>query len=162
MADVQVWVAACQPGGVEVCSDRTYRFGVAPDALWDAIGTVEHFESWWPWLRSFDGDALAEGQVWSCVVQPPLPYVLRFGVALEEVIEPRLVRVTVAGDIVGSATLEIRPIDGASEVRLRSALSPRNGLLRVVAAVAWPVVRYGHDWVLDTGARQFRRRAFLT
>jgi hypothetical protein len=29
----------------------------------------------------------------------------------------------------------------------------------VVAGVAAPLVRRGHDWVLDTGARQFRDRA---
>jgi hypothetical protein len=28
-----------------------------------------------------------------------------------------------------------------------------------VARVAQPVVTFGHDWVLDTGARQFRSRA---
>ena len=32
-------------------------------------------------------------------------------------------------------------------------------MLRTFAAVARPVVRFGHDWVLDTGVQQFRSRA---
>jgi hypothetical protein len=40
-----------------------------------------------------------------------------------------------------------------------SHLEPGNSLLRAVARLAAPVVRYGHDWVLDTGARQFIDRA---
>lgn len=147
---------------MEIRSDRTFRFGVTPEAFWDASSGVEHYRRWWPWLRSFDATALAVGQVWSCVVQPPLPYALRFDLTLDEVVAPSLVRATVAGDIVGSATLRIEAIDGGCEVRLRSALSPRNDILRVAAALARPIVRFGHDWVLDTGARQFGDRALLT
>ena len=47
----------------------------------------------------------------------------------------------------------------ASEVRLTSSLEPGNGFLRTVARLAAPVVRYGHDWVLDSGARGFIERA---
>lgn len=144
---------------MRVRSDRTYRFDVTPDAFWAASSAVEQYRRWWPWLRSFDAAALAEGQVWACVVQPPLPYTLRFDLTLEEVVEPSLVRATVTGDIVGSATLEIEAVAGGCEVNLRSTLSPRNDVLRVAATVARPIVRFGHDWVLDTGVRQFRRRA---
>ena len=142
---------------MEIRSDRTYAFDLSPDALWDAIGDVQRYRCWWPWLRSFDGDGLAEDQVWSCVVQPPLPYVVRFDLTLEEVRAPRSVRATASGDIVGAARLDIRPVQTGSELRLRSSLAPRNDLLRVLTAVARPLVRLGHDWVLDTGARQFRR-----
>ena len=44
------------------------------------------------------------------------------------------------------------------ELRLRSALSPQNRVLRLVTLGARPVARFGHDWVLDSGVRQFRRR----
>ncbi len=142
---------------MEIHSDRTYGFDLPPAALWDAISGVQHYPRWWPWLRSFDGAGLVEGQVWSCVVQPPLPYVVRFDLTLEEVLAPSFIRATASGDIVGSATLDIRPLATGGELRLRSSLAPRNELLRVFAAVARPLVRRGHDWVLDTGARQFRR-----
>lgn len=67
---------------------------------------------------------------------------------------------SVSGDIVGSATLTIdADHDGESVVRLVSRLAPSNSFLRRIARVARPVVRFGHDWVLDTGAAQFRRGA---
>ncbi len=64
-----------------------------------------------------------------------------------------------AGDVVGEARLEIRDHPQGCEARLVSSLAPGNGLLKVVARMASPMVRFGHDWVLDTGARQFIRRA---
>ena len=142
---------------MEIRSDRTYRFALAPDALWAGIGEVGWYRRWWPWLRSFDGRAVRTGEVWSCVVQPPLPYVVRFDLTLDEVVEARFVRATAVGDITGAATIEIRGVEEGSELRLQSSLAPRSDLLRLVAVVARPLVERGHDWVLDTGARQFRR-----
>jgi len=102
--------------------------------------------------------ALAAGEVWLCEVQPPLPYALRFRVRLDEVEPARLVRATVDGDIVGSAHLELTDRPEGCRARLTSELAPRHRVLRAVARVAAPVARYGHDWVLDTGAGQFVRR----
>jgi hypothetical protein len=33
-------------------------------------------------------------------------------------------------------------------------------MLKTVARLARPMAQFGHDWVLDTGARQFRSHAF--
>jgi hypothetical protein len=80
-------------------------------------------------------------------------------VALEEVTAPTTVRASITGDVVGEARLDIVEQPDGSEARLVSHLEPGNGFLKAVARVAAPVVRYGHDWVLDTGARQFIDRA---
>ena len=45
------------------------------------------------------------------------------------------------------------------ELRLTAALSPGSPAFRVLATLARPLVTRGHDWVLDTGARQFVDRA---
>jgi hypothetical protein len=97
---------------------------------------------------------------WSAVVQPPLPYRLRFELHLGDVEPPRVVTADVTGDITGSARLEITPSDEGCELHLLSELRPTNPMLRAVAQVAAPMARFGHDWVLDTGLRQFRARAF--
>jgi hypothetical protein len=144
---------------VRVRSDRRYRFDVSPEGLWERISDVDEFCRWWPWLRGFEADELCAGEAWDCTVQPPLPYLLRFTIALEEVVPPRLVTACVTGDIVGDARLEVGAQDAGCVVRLQSDLAPGNRYLRAVASVARPLVRYGHDWVLDTGARQFSRRA---
>jgi uncharacterized protein YndB with AHSA1/START domain len=144
---------------VQVTSDRLYRFDRSPGELWAAISRTDGYRSWWPWLRNLDAAGLIAGAAWECTVQPPLPYSLRFTVYLDEVVEAERVEARVSGDIEGSARLELHGDDAGCEARLVSALAPRNGVLRVVAAAAPRIVRFGHDWVLDTGARQFRARA---
>jgi uncharacterized protein YndB with AHSA1/START domain len=144
---------------VQVCSDRSFRFDVAPDVLWSVLADVDAYQGWWPWLRRFDATGLVAGDVWQCTVQPPLPYSLTFAVSIDRVEPPHRVAATVGGDIEGAASLEVLRRGAGSEAHLVSSLAPRNPVLRAVAAVAGPVVRYGHDWVLDTGARQLAARA---
>lgn len=123
------------------------------------MARVDAYREWWPWLRDFEAAALTSGERWSAVVQPPLPYRLRFELRLHEVVAPRLVSAEVSGDIEGSARLEITPTADGSELHLVSELAPTNAVLRTVAQLASPMVRFGHEWVLDTGLRQFRDRA---
>jgi uncharacterized protein YndB with AHSA1/START domain len=144
---------------VEVRSDRRWRFDVAPDVLWAALADVDAYRAWWPWLRSLEGAAFAPGAEWRCVVQPPLPYRLTFALTLEEVEPHRFVTAEVAGDIVGHAAIDLVAVDGGTDLRLVSTLAPRHPALRTVAGFAPAVARFGHDWVLDRGLAQFRRRA---
>ena len=147
---------------MQIRSDRRHRFDVDRDALWEAIASPADFARWWPWLRRFDGERLAAGERWDCTVQPPLPYTLRFALEIDDVVPGELVTARVSGDLRGSARLEVRDLSGPqgprSEIRLRSQLAPTNPVLRTFASVARPVVRFGHDWVLDTGVQQFRSR----
>lgn len=144
---------------MKIRSDRRHAFSVPPEELWEAMVRVDAYREWWPWLRSFDAIALATGEVWTAVVQPPLPYRLRFDIRLDEVEAPRVASAEVSGDIEGTARLEIEPTSHGSELHLVSELAPTNAVLRAVARVAHPMVRFGHEWVLDTGLRQFRDRA---
>ena len=142
-------------------SDRRWEFPVPREALWGALTAIEGYPQWWPWLRRFDpGDGFVRASQWSCVVVPPLPYVVRFRVNLEEVRPLEHVRASVRGDVKGWAELSLEDgDDGASRARLRSELSPSNPILRQFAMLAPPMVRWGHDWVLDQGQRQFVERA---
>ena len=144
---------------MHVRSDRRYRFPVPPDQVWSAATAIDSYTTWWPWLRRFDADAFRAGAVWSCVVKPPLPYAVAFTVTLDEVVPVGFVRASIAGDVTGSAEIVIAEAPGGSEARLVSELAPGSSLLEMLARAARPVVRLGHDWVLDTGARQFRAGA---
>lgn len=148
-------------GRMLVRSDRRYPFEVSADELWATIAEVDRYRVWWPWLRRLDAAELAVGERWACVVQPPLPYSVAFTLTIEQVERPRSVVAAVAGDITGTARLDIAEDGAGCVARLRSELSPSHRALQVVARVASPVVRFGHDWVLDTGARQFTARAFV-
>lgn len=141
-------------------SDRTWQFGVGVDDLWRRLTAVDDYRSWWPWLRRFEADdGFRTSARWRCVVAPPLPYVVRFGVVLDEVDEGRLVRARVEGDIHGEAELSVGGSSAGSSARLTSRLAPADPILRRVALLAPPLVQWGHDWVLDQGRRQFVDRA---
>lgn len=127
--------------------------------MWTAITHTDRYRVWWPWLHGFDGTTFIEGVRWRCVVKPPLPYQLNFDVLLVEVVDHDLVRARIEGDITGWAQLTAVDSDVGSEFRLTSELSPSSSALRLIARVARPVASFGHDWVLDTGARQFREIA---
>ncbi len=148
---------------MEVRSDRTFTFPVGPAELWSALTSVERYRSWWPWLRRFDGVSFSEGAHWTCAVRAPLLYPVRFVVVLEEVVAGRSAAAVVTGDIAGHARLDVvaAGVGGGlgSELRLRSTLASRRWLLRAIARLAPPVARFGHDRLLDTGVRQFRKRA---
>jgi uncharacterized protein YndB with AHSA1/START domain len=147
--------------GRSFLSDRRWDFPVGREQLWDVVTAVEQYPRWWPWLRRFDpGDGFECSSRWSGIVVPPLPYVVRFRVQLEEVEPGDRVRATVGGDVKGWAELSLHDgADGASSARLRSDLAPTNPVLRQFAMVARPMVRWGHEWVLDQGQRQFVDRA---
>lgn len=92
-------------------------------------------------------------------MRPGRTYPLRFRVSLDEVVAPALVVATVAGDISGQARLMLGNEEDGCRIVLSSSLRPQHGAVRVIAALAPPVARFGHRWVLDTGARQFAQRA---
>lgn len=142
-----------------VDSDRRYDFAVPSDRLWDTITRVDRYQRWWPWLDEFAPGPLESGARWRCTVRPPLPYVVRFDLILGDVIEGSHVDAQVQGDLTGLARLDIEDTPAGSALRLRSSLAPANPMLQTVARVARPVATFGHDWVLDTGFRQFTRQA---
>ena len=144
---------------MEVRSARRFQFDAAPPALWSALSSVDDYPHWWPWLRSFDARTLAPGQEWRCTVKPPLPYVVRFTIRFDEVHPEQQIDATVRGDIEGPAGLVIEPSGDGSALALTSSLRPTNTILKAAAIVGRPLVRLGHDWVLDIGAGQFASRA---
>ena len=146
-------------------TDRRLTLPASPREVWNRLEDVAAYRTWWPWLRRFEARALAPGEVWTCEVRPPLPYVVSFSMTIEDVVVDELVVATLVGDIRGTARLTIRPEPGpgarpGSELRLAADLAPASLLLRAVMAGAGPVARFGHDWVIDTGAGQFAERAF--
>lgn len=140
-------------------TDRSYRFPFDADELWARINRTEHYTNWWPWLRDFDGERLRSGEVWRCAVQPPLPYAVRFTISIDDVVDRHSVAVRVDGDIMGTAQLHVEGATVGSSLRLVADLAPRKQSMQALSIVAGPLVRFGHNWVLDTGARQFSERS---
>lgn len=144
---------------MQVDSDRRYHFALPADSVWETLTRTEHYRSWWPWLRRFDPGPLAPGARWCCVVQPPLPYRVAFDLVIDEVRVGESVTATVEGGLCGDARLEVSDEPGGCALHLTASLAPADRFLRTVARFASPVARFGHDWILDTGFRQFSDHA---
>jgi hypothetical protein len=127
--------------------------------LWRALSATDQYSTWWHWLRRIDTVELSEGSESACVVQGPLPYALRFRVRVVEVDPARLVRAQVYGDLEGPARLEIDPHHDGCTARLVWEVELCPAPLRAMALVGRPLMQWGHDWIVDSGVRQFRRRA---
>ena len=139
--------------------DRRWVFGVVPRDLWEALSRPNRLREWWPWLRTLDSDGLVQGTVSHCEVRGPVPYSLRFDVALIEVVPERLVDARVSGDIAGPARLDLADHPGGCEARVSWNVELRDPLLRAASRVARPLMQWGHDWAIDDGVRRFRRLA---
>jgi hypothetical protein len=150
------------PSSGSITTEHRYDLPVGRGDVWELISDVGAYRSWWPWLRVFDGTGLTVGDEWRCEVQPPLPYPVRFRVLIEHVEAPVCVRVRVEGDVTGSATLTLSEHAEGCTAILASSLGPSSPILRLVSRLAAPVARFGHDWVLDSGARQFVARAIAS
>jgi hypothetical protein len=141
--------------------DRTWDFAEPPEALWAVLTRTEDFRRWWPWLRELSGDGLVPGGRSACVVRAPIPYTLRFTVAVRELVPGRVVHAVVDGDLAGPARLEVGSgqAGAGSVARLWWEMELRRPMLRAAALVGRPVMERGHDWVVSSGMEQFLRRA---
>ena len=142
-----------------IATEHRYEFPVDRPAVWALISDVDAYQGWWPWLRRFEAGGLAAGEEWRCEVQPPLPYAVRFRVLVDQVEASLEVWARIEGDVVGTALLTLEEHHDGCVAQLVSVLAPGTKILRIFSLLAPPVARFGHDWVLDSGARQFIARA---
>jgi hypothetical protein len=123
------------------------------------MADVGSYREWWPWLRAFDAAGLRTGEEWRCTVRAPLGYSVSFALRFDAVVECERISTTVTGDISGTADLTLHDTPAGCDVVVVSDLAPRSSFLRVLATTVPPVARFGHDWILSTGAEQFEARA---
>ncbi|MGH9210042.1 MAG: hypothetical protein ACRD2C_05100 [Acidimicrobiales bacterium] len=147
--------------GVEITSDRTYCFEVSSPVLWGMLSRVDDYRSWWPWVRESRATKLAAGEVWQFAIQPPLPYALRCAIHIQAVVEPELIEAEVSGDLEGWARVMMRAGQMETEVRVVTELVAVSAPVRIASRAFPSLARWGHDWVLDTAARQFAAAAAL-
>jgi uncharacterized protein YndB with AHSA1/START domain len=140
--------------------DRTFVFAHPPEVVWDALSRPQDYPRWWSWLREIDASELAEGTTAHCLIRAPVPFALHLTLHVHEVVPHQRVAVRADGDLTGTGALQLAPHDtGGSMLRLTWALEPHRRLLGAIGLVSRPLLQWGQDWVVDTGVRQFRRRA---
>lgn len=140
--------------------DYTGRFGfpVPPSEVWTAIARLDQFERWWGWLSELevDGPGLQTGSVLRGTVAPPVPYRMRVCVELDRCASERLIDASVTGDLVGEAHLRLYPTSGGTVAEVAWTLEMMQLPMRVAARVAHPLLRWGHDRVVEATVSGFR------
>jgi hypothetical protein len=137
-----------------------FRFDAPPDVVWTTIERTNEFERWWGWLGDFrlDGPGLQTGAVLLGVVSPPLPYRMRLRVELDDCVRPSRIEATVHGDLEGRAHLGLEPDRDGTLATASWTIEMMQRPMRAAARVAAPLLRWGHDRVVDATVSGFRRR----
>jgi Polyketide cyclase / dehydrase and lipid transport len=140
--------------------DRTFVFPVSVARLWTSLAEFDHFTSWWAWLQEFsaDGDGLAPGTVFHGLVAPPLPYRMRLDVVIEECVAERSIVAAIHGDLEGTARLLFTGDDAETRVRATWSVEMMQRPMRLAARLGYPLLRWGHDRVVDATVEGFRRQ----
>lgn len=136
-----------------------FSFDVPREAIWSSIEHCERFEAWWSWLREFrlEGPGLVAGAVLHGVVSPPVPYTMRIQVALDRCTRPSRIDATVHGDLEGEAHLVLEPSGPGTMVEASWTVEMKQRPMRVAARVAYPLMRWGHDRVIEATVAGMRR-----
>lgn len=135
-----------------------FAFPVDPPALWSAIEQVDQFERWWAWLGHLrvEGEGIRAGATLIGTVAPPLPYRMRVAVHFERCEPERLIDASVRGDLAGDAHLRLLPVAGGTTAEVDWSLEMLQLPMRVAARVARPLLRWGHDRVVEMTVTGFR------
>jgi hypothetical protein len=141
-----------------------FSFRAAPDAVWARIMAVDRFEGWWGWLSEFqvegcraDNGGLQAGSVLRGVVAPPLPYRMRLRVDIEHCRPPSRIDAAVHGDLEGRAALRLEARDDGTAAEVGWTIEMMQRPMRLAARVAHPVLRWGHDRVVESTVQSFAR-----
>jgi uncharacterized protein YndB with AHSA1/START domain len=135
-----------------------FTFPVPPAEVWAAIERLDQFERWWGWLGELqvDGAGLRTGSVLRGTVAPPLPYRMRLEVELTRCVKARLIDAAVTGDLAGPARLRLRREGEGTLADVSWSLEMRQLPMRLAARVAYPLLRWGHDRVVEATVRGFQ------
>jgi uncharacterized protein YndB with AHSA1/START domain len=137
-----------------------FSFPVPPHQLWAAVERLDQFERWWGWLGELhvEGPGLRDGTVLRGTVSPPLPHRIRVEVELQRCVPGQLIDARVRGDLYGHAHLRLQPDGDGTVTDVVWSLEMRQGPMRIGARLAYPLLRWGHDRVVDATVSSFRRQ----
>ena len=146
-------------GDAMIDFDGTFTFPVPVGQVWATMARFDCYSSWWSWLREFsvEGKGLEAGSTLHGVVVPPLPYRMRLDVVLDECVPQQLLAAFVHGDLEGAARLSFQ-VDGTGTlVRATWNIEMMQRPMRLAAKFGYPLLRWGHDRVVNATVDGFRR-----
>ena len=147
-------------GRYDISYRGSFRFPIAPVELWSLIEDPRHFEQWWGWLHDVEcTDArIMTGSVLTGIIDPPVPFTMQARVVIDECEPPRRILASVAGDIAGTADLDVGGADREARVTIGWQVEMMQRRMRMATRVARPLLQWGHDRVVEAAVRGFRRQ----
>jgi hypothetical protein len=135
-----------------------FAFPVSPPTLWAEMERLDQFERWWAWLGNLeiDGGGLKTGAVLHGTVAPPVPYRMHVDVELCRCVPERGIDAAVTGDLSGEAHLRLSRTSDGTVTDVAWSLEMVQWPMRVAARVAYPLLRWGHDCVVEATVNAFR------
>lgn len=151
------YVVARSPCVIEY--QRTFAFPVGAEQLWAAMTQFDSFGSWWSWLREFsvEGAPLEVGTVLHGIVEPPLAYRMRLDVVVDRCEPARRIGAAIHGDLEGTAVLDLESDEHETFVHAAWTIEMMQAPMRLAARIGHPLLRWGHDRVVDATVDGFRR-----
>lgn len=137
--------------GATVHYSEAFWFPIRVDDFWQLIEDFERYQERWPWLEAFtaDQDGLVAGNVLRATILPPVPLRVRIQVCFHSCQRLSLTEAGITGDLQGHASLSFDEHNGGTRVRADWTLEPASKSVRLATRVARPLVRWGHDRVVD-------------
>jgi hypothetical protein len=79
-------------------------------------------------------------------------------VELDSCVPPESIDASVRGDLVGDAHLRLQPHGPGTVTAVAWTVEMKQPAMRLAALVAHPLLRWGHDRVVDITVQSFRRQ----
>jgi uncharacterized protein YndB with AHSA1/START domain len=128
-----------------------YVFRGDPESLWRALGDVEAWPSWWPWLKRVerlrDGIGVEHvGAAYRSTVRAPAGYGFVYSATVVDVERLRRIDLHVAGDIVGRGRFLVGTLpSGELTLSFTWLVSTTKRWMSAVAPMARPMFAWNHD-----------------
>jgi hypothetical protein len=127
--------------------------------MWRELERPDKLTGSWRWVDVLRvGPRLEPGSGLSCVVTPPLPFRLALDVTVVEVSHCKMIEVEILGDLRGRAELTLEPEGEGTLATVSWQLEMMQRRMRAAARYMHPLLRWGHDRVVEAAVRGFRRR----
>lgn len=144
---------------------RVATVNATPGEVWDALGGIDQAASWSVWVdrievRGPDPAAaiLTAGTEVDARIATPLAIRIRVRVHLDDAVPERLIVATVDGDLRGQARLELGAEGRGTRAEVSWSLEMMHGVMRTMALLSGPLLRWGHDLVAEATIRTFVQR----
>lgn len=160
-APAEMYLDHVSPSPNVIEFDGTFSFPVSIEQLWVTVARLDQFSSWWGWLHDYtvEGSALEAGTVLHGVVAPPLPYRMHLDVVLGECVPEQSIDAEVHGDLEGVAQLIFDGDARSASAHATWTIEMMQRPMRLAARFAHPLLRWGHDHVVEATVDGFRHRA---